>query len=112
MGRLIRRSVELAVEDVNRRGGVTGAPLVVIYEDDQDTQPGAIGAAKKLSREQRRAPRWSSRCSGSGTGVVPRAHESDRRTPHGDRRPRLASSGCGEAWVLWSSNRCDAEAGE
>lgn len=53
VGRIIKRSVELAVEDVNRKGGVNGMPLAVIYEDDQNTQPGAVEAVRKLVREHR-----------------------------------------------------------
>src|SRR5712691_6936080 len=51
VGRIIKGSVELAVEDVNRKGGVNGVPLVVIYEDDQNTQSGAVEAVRKLVRE-------------------------------------------------------------
>jgi len=51
IGRIIQNSVEMAVEDLNRKGGVNGASLEAIYQDDQDTEQGAVEAAKKLSQD-------------------------------------------------------------
>lgn len=51
VGRLIRNSIEMAIEDLNRRGGVNGVPMAIIYEDDQDTREGAVEAVRKLARD-------------------------------------------------------------
>jgi len=51
VGRVVRNSIEMAVEDLNRKGGVNGVPLTIIYEDDQDTREGAVEAVRKLARD-------------------------------------------------------------
>lgn len=43
-----RRGIELAVKEVNDKGGVLGQPLKVIYEDSGNTSQRAIDAARKL----------------------------------------------------------------
>ncbi|SDN88886.1 ABC transporter substrate-binding protein [Ensifer sp. YR511] len=43
-----RRGIELAVKEVNARGGVLGQPLKVVYEDSGNTSQRAIDAARKL----------------------------------------------------------------
>jgi branched-chain amino acid transport system substrate-binding protein len=53
VGRTIKSGVEMAVEAVNREGGVGGVPVEVIYEDDQDTEQGAREALKKLVQDHR-----------------------------------------------------------
>ena len=53
VGRTIKSGVEMAVEAVNREGGVGGVPVEVIYEDDQDTEQGAREAVKKLVQDHR-----------------------------------------------------------
>jgi branched-chain amino acid transport system substrate-binding protein len=42
------RAAALAVEEVNREGGVLGRPLVLVSEDNQNTTPGTVVAASKL----------------------------------------------------------------
>jgi branched-chain amino acid transport system substrate-binding protein len=51
VGRAIKSGVEMAVEAVNRQGGVGGMPVEVVYEDDRDTEQGARAALEKLVRE-------------------------------------------------------------
>ena len=51
VGRTIKSGVAMAVEAVNREGGIGGVPVEVIYEDDQDTEQGAREALKKLVRD-------------------------------------------------------------
>ncbi len=51
VGRTMKNGIAMAVEAVNRDGGVGGAPLEVIYEDDQDTEQGAIEALRRLTRD-------------------------------------------------------------
>jgi branched-chain amino acid transport system substrate-binding protein len=48
VGRTIKQGVEMAVETLNREGGVNGVPLTVIYEDDQNTKQGAVDSLGRL----------------------------------------------------------------
>ncbi|MDH7804570.1 MULTISPECIES: ABC transporter substrate-binding protein [unclassified Rhizobium] len=43
-----RRGIELAVKEINAKGGVLGEPLKIIYEDSGNTSQRAIDAARKL----------------------------------------------------------------
>ena len=47
-GMWIREGLELAKEEVNRKGGVNGKPLSIIYEDDQAQPKTAVNAMQKL----------------------------------------------------------------
>lgn len=51
VGRTIKQSIEMAVETLNRQGGVHGVAIAVVYEDDQDTKPGAVEAARRLIQD-------------------------------------------------------------
>lgn len=49
LGRYLKQGVELAVDEINRSGGVLGKPLKVVFEDDQADNPNvAINAVNKL----------------------------------------------------------------
>src|SRR3990172_2044636 len=82
VGRAIKSGVEMAVEAVNREGGVGGVPVEVIYEDDQDTEQGAREALKKLVQDHR---------GGAVGGGLAR----------GRRNRRDGSSGSGRAMRSW-----------
>lgn len=43
-----RRGIELAVDEINKAGGVQGRPLEVIFEDDQSKPDVAVTATNKL----------------------------------------------------------------
>ncbi len=47
-GKWSQNGIELAVDTVNRAGGVNGRPLQIIYEDDATSPASAVAAAKKL----------------------------------------------------------------
>ncbi|MBW2991330.1 ABC transporter substrate-binding protein, partial [Candidatus Woesearchaeota archaeon] len=47
-GTWISQGLELALEEVNREGGVNGRPLEIIYEDDQCNPQRAVTAMNKL----------------------------------------------------------------
>lgn len=47
-GEDLRRGMELAVKEVNDKGGVLGEPLRIIYEDSGNASQRAIDAARKL----------------------------------------------------------------
>jgi branched-chain amino acid transport system substrate-binding protein len=51
IGRIIKNSVEMAVEDLNKKVGINGLSIEVVYEDDQDTESGAVEAIKKLIQD-------------------------------------------------------------
>jgi len=49
LGRYVKQGVEFAVEEINRRGGVLGKSLRVVFEDDQADNPNvAINAVNRL----------------------------------------------------------------
>lgn len=47
-GERTRQGITLAVEEINKSGGVLGKNLKVIFEDDQATPNGAVNAVNKL----------------------------------------------------------------
>ena len=47
-GEDLRRGMELAVKEINAKGGVLGEPLRIIYEDSGNNPQRAIDAARKL----------------------------------------------------------------
>ncbi|WP_077001234.1 ABC transporter substrate-binding protein [Variovorax sp. KK3] len=49
LGRYFKQGVEMAVEEINKSGGVLGKPMKVVFEDDQADNPNvAINAVNKL----------------------------------------------------------------
>ena len=48
VGEEVKRGIDLAVEEVNKKGGINGSPLVAVYEDDQCDAKVAVTAAQKL----------------------------------------------------------------
>jgi branched-chain amino acid transport system substrate-binding protein len=53
VGLMIRRAIEMAVEDVNRKGGIDGVSLVPVWEDSHDSADGAVEAIRRLIGEPR-----------------------------------------------------------
>ena len=51
-GQLQSNGAKLAVEDVNKAGGVLGRPIELVVEDDQTTNPGAVLAFSKLAGDK------------------------------------------------------------
>ena len=47
-GKAARTGIDLALDELNAAGGVNGAKLAVVYEDDQGTPTGALNAFEKL----------------------------------------------------------------
>ncbi|NQU23859.1 MAG: ABC transporter substrate-binding protein [Candidatus Nealsonbacteria bacterium] len=52
-GNAARTATDLAVDEINSRGGVGGKKLVVIYEDDRGTPRDAVSAFQKLATVDR-----------------------------------------------------------
>ncbi len=48
VGLTIRKAIEMAVEDVNRKGGIKGASLALVWEDSRDSAEGATEAVRTL----------------------------------------------------------------
>ena len=48
-GQFQNNGAKLAVEEVNKAGGVLGRPITLVVEDDQSTNPGAVLAFSKLA---------------------------------------------------------------
>ncbi len=51
-GQYQKWGAELAVEQVNRAGGVKGRPLQLVFEDDKTTNPGAVAAFQRLLEDK------------------------------------------------------------
>src|SRR5271165_2806991 len=50
-GRYAQIGAKLAVDTVNKAGGVLGKPIELIVEDDQTTNPGIVLAFSKLTSQ-------------------------------------------------------------
>src|SRR5262245_44233750 len=50
-GRFQQNGAKLAVEQINKAGGVLGRQVELVVEDDQTTNPGAVLAFSKLAGE-------------------------------------------------------------
>src|SRR3954462_1626747 len=51
-GRFQINGAKLAVEEINKAGGVLGRPLELVVEDDQTTNPGAVLAFSRLAGDK------------------------------------------------------------
>jgi branched-chain amino acid transport system substrate-binding protein len=51
-GQYQKWGAELAVEQINRAGGVKGRPLELVFEDDKTTNPGAVAAFQRLLEDK------------------------------------------------------------
>ncbi len=51
-GKYQKQGAELALEKINAAGGVHGRTLVLVQEDDQTTNPGAVAAIQKLLEDK------------------------------------------------------------
>ncbi|BCJ85482.1 ABC transporter substrate-binding protein [Effusibacillus dendaii] len=47
-GKFKQQGIELAVEQINKEGGIMGRPVQAVFEDDQTSNPGAVSAYQKL----------------------------------------------------------------
>lgn len=51
-GKYHKQGAELAVEKINAAGGIHGRKIVLVHEDDQTTNPGAVAALQKLMEDK------------------------------------------------------------
>lgn len=52
-GEDIKRGYDLAVEEINEKGGITGRKIKLIYEDDEGKPEKAVAAAQKLIQKEK-----------------------------------------------------------
>jgi branched-chain amino acid transport system substrate-binding protein len=48
---MMKRSFEMALEEINQRGGVKGKPLELVYDDDRGTREAGEDAVRRLVKE-------------------------------------------------------------
>jgi branched-chain amino acid transport system substrate-binding protein len=51
-GQYQKWGAELAVEQVNKTGGIKGRPFQLVFEDDKTTNPGAVAALQRLLEDK------------------------------------------------------------
>jgi branched-chain amino acid transport system substrate-binding protein len=51
-GKYHRQGAEIAIDKINAAGGINGRKLVLVHEDDQTTNPGAVAAIQKLLEDK------------------------------------------------------------
>jgi branched-chain amino acid transport system substrate-binding protein len=51
-GQYQRQGAELALEEINKAGGVKGRPIQLVHEDDKTTNPGAVAALQRLLEDR------------------------------------------------------------
>lgn len=70
-----KSAVNLAVEEINAQGGVSGQMLKVIYEDGQCEGPAALSAVKKLHEINEVSIILGGTCSSETLAIAPYANE-------------------------------------
>jgi len=70
-GEFAQNGANLAVEEINAKGGVMGRPLEIVYEDSQIKAQTAIQAMRKLVYQENVDVLMGLDSSGVATGVVP-----------------------------------------
>ncbi len=71
MGENARAAVQIAVDEVNKAGGVLGRQIEVVYEDDMCTGATGANAISKLINTDKVVAVLGSVCSGATLGEAP-----------------------------------------
>jgi branched-chain amino acid transport system substrate-binding protein len=71
LGEPSKKTVALAVEEINTTGGVDGRQLEVVYEDDKCDGKGGVSAAQKLVNIDKVQVILGSVCSGPALSAIP-----------------------------------------
>ena len=71
-----RRGVELAVDEINKAGGIKGRKLQVIFEDEKDSPTSAVNAVQKLINVDKVVAIIGPMTSGAALAAAPSANES------------------------------------
>src|SRR5258708_27769739 len=77
-GRYEIQGAQLAVEEINKAGGLLGRPIELVIEDDQTTNPGVVLAFSKLAGDKD-IPAFIGPIFSTGPRHGPR-HPEDRQT--------------------------------
>ncbi len=70
-GETVRQGTELAVEQLNKKGGINGKPIEVIYEDGKCTGKDSASAAQKLVSVDKVKFIVGASCSGETIAIAP-----------------------------------------
>lgn len=70
-----KEGIDLAVEEINNKGGINGKTLRIIYEDDKCNLKNSVNAAKKLIEIDKIKIVLGPTCSSSAMAVAPIAEE-------------------------------------
>ncbi len=102
-----KRGVELAVEQINKAGGINGRPISVIFEDEKSTQ-NAVTAVQKLLNVDKVAAIIGPMTSGGALAAAPSADEAKvvLVTPTATS-PKVSGAG---AYIYRGCSRIDKQA--
>jgi branched-chain amino acid transport system substrate-binding protein len=70
-----KRGVELAVEEINKAGGINGRKLEVIFEDEKDSPTSAVNAVQKLINVDKVVAIIGPMTSGAALAAAPTAND-------------------------------------
>ncbi|MBM4288063.1 MAG: ABC transporter substrate-binding protein [Deltaproteobacteria bacterium] len=103
-----RRGVELAVEEINKAGGINGRPLQVIFEDEKDSPTNAVNAVQKLINVDKVVALIGPITSGATLAAAPSANEAKiiMITPTATS-PKVSGAG---AYIYRGCSRIDKQA--
>ena len=103
-----RRGVELAVEEINKAGGINGRKLEVIFEDEKDSPTSAVNAVQKLINVDKVVAIIGPMTSGAALAAAPSANEAKILlvTPTATS-PKVSGAG---AYIYRGCSRIDKQA--
>lgn len=103
-----KRGVELAVEEINKAGGINGRPLEVIFEDEKDSPTNAVNAVQKLINVDKVVAIIGPMTSGAALAAAPTANENKvvLITPTATS-PKVSGAG---AYIYRGCSRIDKQA--
>lgn len=97
-GRYQINGAKLAVETVNKTGGLLGRPLELVIEDDQTTNPGAVLAFNKLASDDNIVAILGPIRSTQVQAIAPSVKTAGRPLAFGGTDPRLTK--LGNPWLF------------
>jgi branched-chain amino acid transport system substrate-binding protein len=103
-----KRGVELAVEEINKAGGINGSKVEVIFEDEKDSPTNAVNAVQKLINVDKVVAIIGPMTSGASLASAPSANEAKILlvTPTATS-PKVSGAG---AYIYRGCSRIDKQA--
>ena len=92
-GRYAIQGAKLAIEEINKAGGVLGRPLELVIEDDQSTNPSTILAFTKLVGDKDIVAFLGPTRSTQIQSIAPSVQEAENPVMIGSTDPALTHSG-------------------